>query len=231
MISAEHTKKPDMFNVSVPGESLTQPQGNRPYEKPAEFDKPVDAFNNILETYYNPVTFGNVTKSLSAGVPIEFIVDIIVFSGFMSGKYTVDVAELIKPAFFLNILADSRDAGIDPILFSTMEGPGEMNPADFVNIMKEMRPEKHKALLAESGVDPEVDSGNLEDNYADLEGNDAGLNGGFIDPQGPQAPMAPMAPMAPQAPQEVPQGAYAANPEVGLESTDAANSGFIQREI
>jgi hypothetical protein len=155
MISEEQIDKPDMFNVSVAGEGLTQPKGLRPYEKPAEFDKPVDAFNNLLETYYNPVTFGNITKSLSAGVPIEFLVDIVVFSGFMNGKYTVDVSEIIKPVFFLNIVADARDIGIEPVLFSKMEGPDEMNPTDFMSMMENLRPEKHAALLEEAQSEPE----------------------------------------------------------------------------
>jgi hypothetical protein len=155
MISEEQTNKPDMFNVSVAGEGLTQPKGNRPYEKPSEFDSPIDAFNNILEKYYDPVTFSNIIKSLSAGAPIEFLVDIIVFSGFMNGKYTVDVSELIKPVFFLNIIADARDMGVEPVLFSKMEGPDEMNPTEFMNIMKDLRPEKHAALLEEAQAEPE----------------------------------------------------------------------------
>ena len=110
MISEPLPYQPDLFNVSIPGESLAEPKGN------------------ILDTHYNPVTFGNVTKSLSAGVPIELIVDIVVFAGFMEGKYTVDVAELIKPAFFLNLIADARDTGIEPVLFLNIEGPEEMSP-------------------------------------------------------------------------------------------------------
>tara|TARA_R100001244_G_scaffold101231_2_gene75505 strand:+ start:183 stop:704 length:522 start_codon:yes stop_codon:yes gene_type:complete len=155
MISEEQNNKPDMLNVSLAGEGLTQPKGIRPYERPAEFDSPVDAFNNILEMYYNPITFGNITKSLSAGVPIEFLVDIIVFSGFMNGKYTVDVAELIKPVFFLSVIADARDMGVEPVLFSKMEGPEEMNPTDFMSMMKDLRPEKHAALLEEAQLEPE----------------------------------------------------------------------------
>ena len=148
MIRDEMEYEPNMFNVSVPGESLTQPKGQYPYEKPPEFDSPVDAFMALLESYYTPATFENVLKSLSAGVPIEVIVDIITFSGFTKGKYTVDVLELMKPAFFLNIIADARDSGVEPILFSKLEGPGEMHPNDFLKITKELRPEKYNALMA-----------------------------------------------------------------------------------
>lgn len=153
MISEPLPYQPDLFNVSIPGESLTEPKGKWPYEKPAEYASPIDAFKYILDTHYDPVTFGNVTKSLSAGVPIELIVDIVVFAGFMEGKFTVDVAELIKPAFFLNLIADARDSGIEPVLFMNIEGPEEMSPDAFMDVMKEFRPEKH-AMLMENAQNP-----------------------------------------------------------------------------
>ena len=207
-----------MFNVAIPGESLTQPKGNRPYEKPAEFDNPVDAFNNILEAYYHPVTFGNVTKSLIAGVPIEFLVDVITFSGFMSGKYTVDVAELIKPAFFLNILADARDSDIDPIIFSTTEGPDEMDPSDFINMMKELRPEKHAELLASTPLSkpeepmmepeepmmaPEEPMMEPEGSFIQQQGPAMGLQEPMMEPEG-QMPVPQSPPLPPQAPPQAP---------------------------
>ena len=142
-----------LFNVSTPGESWTEPLGKHPYEQPPEFNTPKEALNFILDKYYHPVTFSNVVKVLSTGVSIELIVDTLVFTGFLQGKYTVDVAELIKPAFFLNLIADARDTGIEPVLFLNIEGPEEMSPDAFMDVMKEFRPEKH-AMLMENAQNP-----------------------------------------------------------------------------
>ena len=139
-----------LFNVSVPGESWTQSLGQYPYERPPEFNTAKEALNFILDRYYHPVTFSNVVKVLAAGVPIELIVDTLVFTGFLQGKYTVDVAELIKPALFLNIIADARDTDLEPVLLSSVSGPEEINSEDFMDLMKSLRPEEHAALSAEA---------------------------------------------------------------------------------
>ena len=143
-------KNTALFNVSVPGESWTQPLGQHPYEQPPEFNTPKEALNFILDKYYHPVTFSNVVKVLSTGVSIELIVDTLVFTGFSQGKYTVDVAELIKPALFLNIIADARDTNLDPVLLSSVSGPEDINSEDFMDLMKTLRPEEHAALSAEA---------------------------------------------------------------------------------
>ena len=121
-----------LFNVSTPGESWTEPLGKHPYEQPPEFNTPKEALNFILDKYYHPVTFSNVVKVLAAGV------------------YTVDVAELIKPALFLNIIADARDTDLEPVLLSSVSGPEEINSEDFMDLMKTLRPEEHAALSAEA---------------------------------------------------------------------------------
>ena len=138
-----------LFNVSTPGESWTEPLGKHPYEQPPEFNTPKEALNFILDMYYHPITFSNVVKVLAAGVSIELIVDTLVFTGFLQGKYTVDVSEIIKPALFLNIIADARDTNLEPSFFSSVEGPEEINPEDFMELMKAIRPEEHAALEEE----------------------------------------------------------------------------------
>ena len=145
------------FNVSTPGESLTQPLGKYPYERPPEFNTPKEALNFITEKYYHPVTFSNVVKVLAAGVPIELVVDTLVFTGFLQGKYTVDVSELIKPALFLNIIADARDTGLEPVLLSSVSGPEEMNSEDFMDLMKTLRPEEHAELVAQAETEEAVE--------------------------------------------------------------------------
>ena len=139
-----------LFNVSTPGESWTQPLGKYPYENPPELNTPKEALNFILEKYYHPITFSNVVKVLSTGVPVELIVDTLIFTGFLQGKYTVDVAEIIKPALFLSIIADARDTNIEPTLLSSVSGPEEMNSEDFMELMKSLRPEEHAELVAQA---------------------------------------------------------------------------------
>ena len=146
-----------LFNVSTPGESWTEPLGQYPYEQPPEFNTAKEALNFILDRYYHPITFSNVVKVLAAGVSIELIVDTLVFTGFLQGKYTVDVSEIIKPALFLNIIADARDTGLEPVLLSSVSGPEEMNSEDFMDLMKTLRPEEHAELVAQAETEEAVE--------------------------------------------------------------------------
>tara|TARA_R110002020_G_scaffold473777_2_gene703571 strand:- start:5574 stop:6149 length:576 start_codon:yes stop_codon:yes gene_type:complete len=155
-ISKNKEDSPDLFNVSIPGEGLTEKLGDRPYEQPPEYDSPVDALNFVLKQYYQPVTFKNIVSNISVGTPLETIVDVLTFSGFAGGKYTVDVAELMKPALLLNLIADARDLNIEPIILSKDTSPQEMNPDDFVAAMQAQRPEKHSEILNNMHKEPEI---------------------------------------------------------------------------
>lgn len=143
----------DPFDAPIPGQSLTEEPGKYPFEQPPEIvdvDQAVEmVIGNIIE---DPEATEQVQKLMITGMPIESIVNTIAFTGFSEGKWTPDVAELMKPplaAFFI-ILA--RQNNIPAIMFNTddeevmpdskvMAGMREGNPKAFAELQNQMRVE------------------------------------------------------------------------------------------
>ena len=84
--------------AAPPGNSLTGPPGKWAWEQPARFPNPDDAIDFITDTISNGPAREDMLKLMMAGITIEELTEQVAFKGFMSGAYTPDVAEVIKPA-------------------------------------------------------------------------------------------------------------------------------------
>ena len=87
----------DPFDAPVPGEGMTAPKESRVWEKPAQFSKPKDAIDFVVgKIDSDESTKDEMLNLMTTGVPIESLTNTISFTGFTEGKWTPDVAELIK---------------------------------------------------------------------------------------------------------------------------------------
>ena len=106
------------FDAPIPGQSLTDTPGNAPWEHPPQFTDP----EQILGSLYDKITDGDFSEQLiamlDAGVPVEAIVRVIVFGGFMQGKYTPDVGFMIIEPLMKLISAVGIRAGIKELKLS-----------------------------------------------------------------------------------------------------------------
>jgi len=143
----------DPFDHPIPGQSLTEEPGKYIFEKPPEFTDVDDAVEyvvgNIAE---NPEAVEKFEKLMITGMPIESIVNTISFTGFTEGKWTPDIAELIKPplsAFFV-ILA--QEENIPAVMFNS--GDPEILPDDqVIASMREGNPEAFNVLQQQAQMD------------------------------------------------------------------------------
>ena len=131
-----------ILNQPIPGESMTNELGKYPFDSPPLTASPVEAMDSILKSYLENNTSEEVLKLVIAGVTLEAIVNMIVKVGFMEGGFTMDVAEIIKPALLLHLLADARDAGVKDIRILNDSNVSEISPEDFMNMKKELRGEE-----------------------------------------------------------------------------------------
>jgi len=93
---SEIAKRP--FDGPVPGQSLTDEPGSRTWEGTPDITDPDEAVLYVVDKFESSKkTQSAYSKLMLAGLPIESIVNTISFGGFMEGKWTVDVAEIIKP--------------------------------------------------------------------------------------------------------------------------------------
>ena len=83
------------FDAPVPGQGLTDKPGNYPWEHPPQYTDTMEATEFVWDKLTEPQFAEQVIGMLDAGIPVEAIGRIIVFSGFTEGKWTPDVAFII----------------------------------------------------------------------------------------------------------------------------------------
>jgi hypothetical protein len=137
-------KQADPFDAPVPGQSLTDTPGQAPYENPPQESDPKKVLLNIIKKMQQPKMKEGILESVAQGMPVEFLVKIIVKGGFAQGKISPDVAELITPAITVHIIHLASEKGI-PVRVFMGEGESEEDIANkdrkSLEVMMEQRPE------------------------------------------------------------------------------------------
>ena len=100
------------FNAPIPGQGLTDEPGNYPWEHPPQFPEIEDAADFIYERLSDPKQLKRLLTMMRIGVPIEALVKVITFSGFLEGKFTVDVAKLLEPIVAMQIMSKAQVAQV-----------------------------------------------------------------------------------------------------------------------
>ena len=93
------------FDTPIPGQSLTDTPGNGPWEHPPQFINIDDASEYVWKRIHSEKQLGQIITFLNNGIPVEAIARMILFSGFMDGKWTPDVAILLSEIVFKQIIA------------------------------------------------------------------------------------------------------------------------------
>jgi len=106
------------FDTPVPGQSLTDTPKNWAWENPPRFTNSEKAAQFVWSKLHSKETASKIIILLEAGVSVEALTKVIVFSGFIEGAYTPDVAFLITPIIEKMILAMGKAAKIEKIKLS-----------------------------------------------------------------------------------------------------------------
>jgi len=83
------------------------------------------------------------------GIPIEALVKVITFSGFIEGKYTVDVAKLLEPMVAMIITGEAALAEIPAKI--------NMGDAEDINFYNEMANRKYDMKLDKENKDKQME--------------------------------------------------------------------------
>ena len=115
--SAQNTKETQYnpFDAPVPGESLTNTPGASPWEHPPAHAKVEDAIELIENRIMERENGMRLLTLLDIGIPIEALVKIITFSGFLEGKWTVDVAKMLDPLVAMLLAKIVKDAKLNNV--------------------------------------------------------------------------------------------------------------------
>jgi|TARA_R110000796_G_scaffold53949_2_gene126349 hypothetical protein len=115
----------------VPGQSLTNSPDNKyKWEQPAEFSNVKEASMYVFEILTVSDTTSNLLNSVASGVGIIDLASIVLYSGFLEGKWNPDVMTLLMEPTMYMIMALSEKAEIEYVLESgDEERPKEMSPS------------------------------------------------------------------------------------------------------
>ena len=102
----------NIFDSPIPGESLTKTPGNAAWENPPQYVNVDEAAEYVWEKLHEEKFLDQVVSFLSNDVPIEAVARMILFGGFVEGKWTADVAILLSEIIFKQIMAIGMNAGV-----------------------------------------------------------------------------------------------------------------------
>ena len=116
---------------AIPGQSLTNSPDNKyKWEQPPEFTNVKEASLYVLETLTVPDTVSNLLNSVASGVGIIDLASIVLYSGFLEGKWNPDTMTLLMEPTMYMIMALSEKAEIEYVIESgDDERPKEMSPS------------------------------------------------------------------------------------------------------
>ena len=109
------------FDAPVPGQGLTDKPGNYPWEHPPQYTNTSEAADYVWDRLTQPQFAEQVIAMLDAGIPVEAIGRIIIFTGFAEGKWTPDVAFIITEPVMKMIAAVGIHGGVKKIRMSMQD--------------------------------------------------------------------------------------------------------------
>ena len=122
----------------IPGQSLTNdPEQPNTWEKPPQFTVPREAMHYLLERLLDPAVAENTLVSLINGVGVIDIASIMLYTGFIEGKWSPDLMLLLAEPTMYMIMALAEKAEVDYILDTGDSKVREATPTEQISSMKE----------------------------------------------------------------------------------------------
>ena len=94
----------DPMDAPIPGESLVAEPNNALHERPPQIVDPEQAISEIITVLEEPTTKKDILSVLASGFPVEAMVHSFATAGVAEGKFSPDVAEIVKPVLALYII-------------------------------------------------------------------------------------------------------------------------------
>ena len=122
------------FDAAIPGQSLTNEPGNAAWEHPPQFTDVDSAMNFIMEQLSNQMMNQQILLMLKNNIPVEAIARLIVFGGFVEGKWTVDLGVLLSPLVLQVIASIGMRAKIKKMRISMSDPSNGQFMKDMANM-------------------------------------------------------------------------------------------------
>ena len=136
-LTSDNTAQPefDPFSAPIPGQSLTDEPGNYPWEHPPKNTDPETIVNDLFIRMTQPEALQEILVMLDAGVPVEAIVRVMVFTGFAEGEFNPDVGFIIIEPLMEAVATIGLRAGVKNLKLSISDTGNK----DFRKTMSELK--------------------------------------------------------------------------------------------
>jgi len=141
------------FDAPVPGQGITDKPGNYPWEHPPQYTDTMEATEFVCDKLTQPQFAEQVIGMLDAGIPVEAIGRIIVFSGFTEGKWTPDVAFIITEPIMKMIATIGIQGGVKKFRISTQDLTNNTEMKSILDVKKN----QSEFEKASKGVQAEIE--------------------------------------------------------------------------
>lgn len=104
-------KKVSKLDMAIPGQSLTKPKGEYPWEQPPTYTTQDEAMGYMMSTIGTVDNMARVLAALEEGITVREMVKAFVLAGFSEGKFNPNIAELIREDLvtFVKIIAEKAE--------------------------------------------------------------------------------------------------------------------------
>lgn len=145
------------FSRPIPGEGMTAELGARPWQNPPQFSTVEDALGYYIPRMAQDDFAKSLINVMEMGVPLTSLANIIMISGVMEGRHSVDVGILIIPSLVetMRLLGDSAgvdyDTGMERDASGIDSGLAQMVATKFAQAedVEEKKPEEDVEEVAE----------------------------------------------------------------------------------
>ena len=103
----------NLFDAPIAGQSLTAELGARPWQQAPMYATVEEAFEYYATKLTDPAINDSLLDTLEMGTPVAPVAEILVQSGAMEGKHSIDVSILILPVIMELIAYVADEAGIE----------------------------------------------------------------------------------------------------------------------
>ena len=120
------------FDAPITAQSLTDTPGNYHCEHPAKYTDPEEATEYIWDRLHADDFAEQVVAMLDAKIPVEAIARVILFGGFLEGKFSPDLAFIITEPVMQMITVIGAMGGVNNMRLSMSDITNDQQLLDIV---------------------------------------------------------------------------------------------------
>ena len=131
-----------MFDVPIPGQSMTAELGSRPWQTPPKLTTVEQALDYYIPKLTSPEKLGTLLNLIEQGVPLVLIADTLQSLSIMEGIHTIDVGILVIPVLVETMIYLAEEADIKYTVGTEKVKDGKLDPTTISLVMEKHNKDK-----------------------------------------------------------------------------------------